>query len=286
MRYFVLSRALSAAFLAVLVFALPASAEHITGDTFDDNSRDSHLWAIGVTRGRGVQVAEVNGRLEITVPATSGGDTFSDGYVSRCVLSGDFTVSVDYQLLEWPAANGVRVGLVVAPSAAFDGGNYGLSRVSFGTFADFPGYPREVLTADGGGAINVMPASGLAGTLRVARNGTQMTASAREGDAWMELGRGVGPAGDVFVAIGAWSHDYAFQHQTVRAAFDNLRVEQGGFLCPDDGLPGGGGDGDGGITPPGGATTPELPSLGLLAAGLGGMFGGVQALRGRSRKSR
>jgi len=59
-----------------------------------------------------------NGRVEMTISADAVPyGTFQQlggGYQVRCKFPGDFDTQVDYELLEWPPANGVSISLVAA----------------------------------------------------------------------------------------------------------------------------------------------------------------------------
>lgn len=59
------------------------------------------------------EIDEVNRRVEVSHSASASGYIFYSQYKSTCGLKGDFDIQVDYKLLEWPSANGIRVGLAV-----------------------------------------------------------------------------------------------------------------------------------------------------------------------------
>ena len=82
-------------------------------DDFNDNDINIDRWTY-FTNSSQPTLEEVNGRIEMSLPATSEdgpGGVFGAWLESRCRLKGDFDIQTDYQLLEWPEANGVRIGL-------------------------------------------------------------------------------------------------------------------------------------------------------------------------------
>ena len=104
-------RTLLALGFALVALAAPdiSSAAVLFSDDFNDNVINTSLW--GVMHQGGTTVAETNQRLEITFPTTAHGSQFTAGLQITQVISGDFDFQVDYQLLEWPVGNGVRVGI-------------------------------------------------------------------------------------------------------------------------------------------------------------------------------
>ncbi len=223
---------LSAMMLAV-VAAQQSVAQAIFADDFDDNTTDTTRWS-AFTQGSGPTIAETNQRLEISFPATSSDPSvFSGRYESSCTASGDFDAQVDFHLLEWPAENGVRVGLstdIAGPAG------YSTERVSFGSGQqDFPGNKqREVYVSDFSGSVQGFVAtSDLAGKLRQTRVGSTIRSYHYDAAAgtWIETASANSVLGASTFVLGAWSHDYAFSDQTVRVAFDNFVVE-GALDCP------------------------------------------------------
>ena len=99
--------------------ALSSEVSTVFSDDFDDNVINSSIWTASVS-GSGPTIAEVNQRLEISLPGGSqdgSGSIFSANCTNRCTLSGDFDVQVDYQVMTWPTANGVPVGLSASGGA-------------------------------------------------------------------------------------------------------------------------------------------------------------------------
>lgn len=118
---------------------------------------------------------------------------------SNCKLRGDFDVQVDYALLAWPFANGVRVGL----SAADLGSPGAVERTSFSTYTnfDFPGEPREVyLTHLSDGVNGITETGDVAGKLRLVRTGNQLTGYAFTSGEWVPIHTAATSTADTAIA--------------------------------------------------------------------------------------
>lgn len=199
-------------------------------DNFDDNAIDTAHWAVEI-RDSGPSLAEANQRLEMTVPANSSGDDFAAWFDSLCQLRGDYDIQVDYALLTWPNANGVRVGL--------SDSNAVMHRVSSGIQPnDYPGGPDLYMTifdtADH--VVGITPTSDLSGKLRLQRVGSTINSYYFNSDAWVLNASNSGStyAEDNHFALGAWSADSVFTDQDVKVAFDNLIINSGNLVCPAD----------------------------------------------------
>jgi len=191
----------------------------------------ARLWTPRV-EGSGPSLALVNGRLELAFPADASNDpatgAFAAGYDSRCRLRGDFDVTLEYLLLDWPISNGIRNGIVV-------GGTWSsgaVERTSFGTDADYPGTPREVyLTHMADGVNGIVETGDMAGTLRLVRSGTTLTGLRATPEGWAEIHAGAVAHDDLSVTLQSWSHDYAFTDRAARLAFTGFRVRAGAVIC-------------------------------------------------------
>ena len=207
---------------AIVGCTLCASSAYGFVDDFNDDVVDDALWDIAL-KGSGPTIEEVNQRLQIRLPGSShdaGDGVFAAGYRSKCLLQGDFDIQVDYELLDWPFSNGVRVGLGY-------GGIGVVTRSSLGTAADYGGLPRDVATLDVMGPAVFVVAVSMTGSLRLTRFGNVWTGFYREGDQWTQIGSSSGLASDIRVDIAAWSHDYAFTDHDVLIALDNFRINSG-----------------------------------------------------------
>lgn len=245
--------------LSILIFmASGAVAEIATFDNFNDNVTNTNLWTACIDEEGGVTVAETNGRLEISIAATANGITFGGGYESQMKLSGDFDLQVDYELLEWPYANGVRVGLGVSPMNSA----YLVERISFGnpSTGDYPyAHSRDNYLSDSSVAGVVFGTTDdLSGTLRITRTGRLISYYYYGDSDWELISSILATSADVRFSLSAWSHDFVFSDAPVVVAFDNVKLSNAN------------------LTP-----VPEPATITLLAFGVLGLaFLGIQKRRG------
>jgi hypothetical protein len=183
-------------------------------DSFDDDVTDPNLWTVDV-RGVGPTIAERNGQVEMFFPAWSnnGADIgFSASYISKEIFTGDFDLQVDFDCSDWPAGNGVRLGLSIAPwfVTARVSNVYGLDR-------------QEAYVLGHYGGLTVLGTSDLSGSLRMVRKGAVLTGYYWDQQrGWTVIGSGTGPSGYVYFAFSAWSSDAHFGGKPVSVAFDNF----------------------------------------------------------------
>ena len=212
--------------ILTLLLLPEAGLAQVVYDNF--NSANRPRWNT-LTDGLGPDSAEANRRLEIVIPADStespvslfGG--FSVSYLSVCRLQGDFDIRVSYALLEFPALNGVRVGLGVEERGQF---SRAVERTSFSQHDALP--PGEVYLTDFGGVIQV-PTTDTLGRLRLVRQGNALTGyyfDANSGD-WQSIASAAYTTNEVYFAIAAWSQSSYFDDKTVKVAFDQVVIEQG-----------------------------------------------------------
>ena len=197
--------------------ALLTSASVPFIEPFDRETLNDALW-FPPYRNPGTTVGVVDGELEVGVAGDATLDPRSGlgaGVTTRCTLTGDFDVSVDYRLLEWPEANGVNVNL------SLDGGSSVFRSNTFGESvgAWFPPF--------GGTEAYAAPA----GTLRLARSRGVVTASYRRDGAWVLLRSALLGNGPQRVTLSIWVDGARFARESVRVAFDNLRVTRGRWSC-------------------------------------------------------
>jgi hypothetical protein len=222
------SVSLCLALCSALLFGTQAHAQVLIED-FDDDSIDPALWTAHVY-GSGPQLAEVNGQLEIVIPATSSGADFGVKLSSNFLLRGDFEVQVDFRLIEWPYSNGVRLGLGTDQDGLLP--HPGVERISFGQ-SDYPWAPREAYLTDFPDGVHGITATDDAvGTLRLVRKGNWQTGYYHDPDGWVSIHTGPAPTTDVGIKIAAWS-GYQFTQRDVTAAFDDLVVNRGVLVWPD-----------------------------------------------------
>ena len=203
--------------LGLLLAGLGASHAGLTiTDDFNDNIRNPEIWNAPVIAGSGPSLVEANGRVEVVIPAWSSGSEINAAYTTTTFVNGDFDQRVDYSLLDWPAQNGIRVGIGVAISFGAS-----TSRISFGV-GDV-GSGEVYLTHFSDGVHAITPTADRAGSLRMVREGNIYSGyywSAAVSQ-WVLLHTGPGPSGAAQLAIAVWSTGAYFNDQTVRVAFDN-----------------------------------------------------------------
>jgi Tol biopolymer transport system component len=190
-------------------------------ETFD--SRNGNLWQ-SFQNGSGATNSEANGKLTTTLAADSlqGGqyNEIEAHWGTNCELLGDFDVQVDYELLEWPAANGVQAGL-----DSFDATNPIFAIRESQAFGEQ--YSSWIPQS-----FNSLPTSDLAGTLRVQREGSTAVVSYLTGATWVSIASGPTTTSPASITLGANSGMDRFAHEEVKIAWDNLRINSGSISCP------------------------------------------------------
>jgi hypothetical protein len=217
--------------LAIVAAALTSPAVAWAGvvtpvsidDRFSGASIDyTHVWAWWGTNQPGLAAfAQGGGVLTVNVTAGAQPD-FNVSGQTRCLAHGDFDAQLDFDLLAWPAQNGVWVSLMVG------GTPYNVYRVSW----QFP--QSEAYGAYLPPAGTTLPATGTIGTLRLTRQGDIFTAYYRSGLRWIPIISGTGPTGDVPLTLGVFNISAAasFTGQPVTVAFDNFHVFADHIICP------------------------------------------------------
>lgn len=188
---------------------------------FDDGRIDPATWHT-IVSGSGVSIAESGGRLVVDFAAGAApGGPFAqlETHVGlQCQLAGDFDMQVGYSLLDWPAANGLQAFL--SGFSSFTSGQ--VFRESkpwgerYGSWID-PSF-AAVETADAAGAFRLTRAAGV------------VTASYRDGDAWVPLNSASRPE-PMVAAVGAGDFQ-TFSGLRVSVAFDDFRLRSGELSCP------------------------------------------------------
>jgi RHS repeat-associated protein len=165
--------------------------------------------------------SERNQRLEVTLPASARGVTFGAGYSARCLLTGDFDVQVDYELMSWPTGNGVHVELGVASSTAQGRSVERLSQSDVGDIytSGWPTAQVNVATSDETGG------------LRLRRSGTTFDAYYWNAASWTKFNTYAGTATDLRPGLSVWSRDSYFTGQEVKTTFDDYVVNSGTVNC-------------------------------------------------------
>jgi Tol biopolymer transport system component len=201
-----------------LAFA-PLSLPFPITDNFDNSTRNVDLWSI-IHDDVGGFVQWTNGRLEMRIAADgiqgNGQSNLGVHVGVNCLLSGDFDVQVDYQLLEWPPGDSVNVGIV----AFFTNGSIERSGLQFGEFYNSFVDPSfgSVATQD------------TSGSLRLVRSGGTTTSYYKSGGTWVPLASA--PAQPTTAIVGLSFKSYSdFGQQEAKVAFDNFRLDATNVDC-------------------------------------------------------
>jgi|SRR5579884_2122233 len=217
--------------LCLTVLSGGLASAQVLVDSFNENQMNPAMWQI-FSQGSGPTVALANQRMEISFPANSsgGGDSFGVGFISVSLLRGDFDMQVDYQLLTWPATNGVRLGFSLEPLGL---GGATVHRVSLGA-NEQAGQPRESYTVATESTYARTATNDLSGKLRLVRTGATITGYYwNQGTSqWIAVGSLAYTDEDMRFSLTAWSGDGQFAGQPVQVAFSNFLLNKGTVVCP------------------------------------------------------
>ena len=130
-------------------------------------------------------------------------------YTSDCVATGDFDVRVHYNLVSWPAANSVRVGLLVNnPDYPSPNGSLTVERTSFAATGDVGTGENYVMNAvDPGGPFQTVPTGSTTGDLRANQKGAVITTYYKDsttGGKWQKIGTSPAYTEPVTVGLQIW----------------------------------------------------------------------------------
>jgi DNA-binding SARP family transcriptional activator len=193
-------------------------------DDFADPAFTGRMWNLELS-GTGVEPLEQSGQLEFLIAqdATVDGDTSVDGrYRARCTMLDDFDAQVDFQLVDWPAANGVNIRL----GAVVGGDLWTASRVGARADGALEGYAGDVRSSHGR-----TQTEDVSGSLRVARTHDVLSTYYRGKLGWVQLASGRDPRfADLVLYVDA-AND-GFGHHSTRVAFDNFRATAEHMFCP------------------------------------------------------
>jgi hypothetical protein len=207
-------------------------------DTFTGD-RVSPFWSL-TTRGSGPTIVQVNGQLEVTLPAGTslGSDGFADASaLMTCRFPGDFDMQVDYRLLSGLLpTDGINLGFEVTE---FNGQSYSGQHGLFvhnaggnnhGIATNFPdpGVFRPPYN-------DFVPDTSQSGTLRLVRTTTagvtRMTAYRLHGVPWSFTSLAYTAPTSQAARLYVFTNRSPFS-APVRVAFDNFKVNGGAIICP------------------------------------------------------
>lgn len=191
----------------------PAVPPTRIADDFGDGAIDREVWQDTVI-GIGSSVSEANGRLEVELrpEATGGPPEFAAQVVLGCKLPGDFDVRVDFELLDWPAENGVTVHL----AAIWERTAVDIARQSHAWGENYGTWFTQ-------GTGTARPTTHLRGALRIRRQDWYASTYYRNAGRWERIGSFF-TGGAPRILLKASSTDGWFADKTVRVAFDNFTL--------------------------------------------------------------
>lgn len=198
-----------------LAFPTPSTSLPFADD-LADSQRNVDRWAV-LHDGTGGYEDETNGQVELTIdadakPSSGPFPAINVRYEFACVLTGDFDAQVDYELLDWPAANGAYLHL-----SAWDvGASVSRQSESWGE-----AYGASIPPS----SWAVAPTTDTRGRLRLQRTGSTVTSSNWDGDEWVPLLSGEPPSNGPAVVLLELAAYGSFAHQRVRVAYDNFRLD-------------------------------------------------------------
>jgi len=193
----------------------PSRSGTIT-ENFDNNQYNTELWWI-YSIGQDVTATVTNNRLEITLPASSGGTLYLGNMGSNFTLVGDFDMQVDYTLLTWPANNASQVGLTISQANDFS-----IFRRSRGLDEGGGG---EIYFTMIKGVMTQVFAGGSSGKLRMTRVDNTMSGFYWDGAAWQLVGSSADSSlGSATTVHLGFDRDTAFSGPSVKIAFDNVQL--------------------------------------------------------------
>jgi hypothetical protein len=180
-------------------------------DNFSGASLNTGLW-VDISQG-GPSISQTSGQLQVTIPGTSTGD-WNGNIQSKFILIGDFDVQADFSLLNWPADNGIRVGIRATGA---------VERVGAGA-----GFGEEYLTDFGGNLLGRVGTVDTSGALRMTRTGNILEGfyRAEDGVSWTSLGSWSDPTfgANTKILLGTWSGPPFFGGKDAIVAFKNFQV--------------------------------------------------------------
>jgi hypothetical protein len=196
--------------VAAVGFAAPSSPVRTLTDPF--NRLSPAVWTVTATPS-GPRAGVSQGRLEIAFAPDVSGPVSMAKVECKARIHGDFDARVDYQLLEWPPAGGVKLSLGTEEGSIQRAGD--------------PNQGGEVyLTHFAADAIaGQTPTADMAGSLRLVRRGNVLTGYALRNGQWAPVHTAtLASRVPVRLHLAAWSHDSIFSRKPVRVAFDNFRL--------------------------------------------------------------
>jgi hypothetical protein len=176
--------------------------------------------------GTGTTVTERNRSLEVSFAADAAQAPNGQGFNmmaaqvgTECRFLGDFDVSVSYELIDWPPANGVMLQL----AAWFRSSNMGIVRQSQRSGA-------EIYWAWHGSSGTSVGTLDRRGALRLSRVGSHVAGYIRANGRWVRIWSSTA-SGAPTIGLQAMSTDEWFADAPVTAAFDDFEIKAAKPVC-------------------------------------------------------
>ena len=189
-----------------------------TGAAIDDPLNgsviDAATWT--VSTGPDIEVYE-SGRLVVHV-GVDAPNAFVVGLFTLCHARGDFDAYVSYDLAMWPRLNELWLEL-------------GATGTPFGTYVTSRDYTDNYGVYFPPVGLEV-GASGSRGGLRLSRSGSRWTGYYLDGDHWILLGSGDGPAEDVGLNLIVANDQPPFGGREALVYLRNFRLTADRLVCP------------------------------------------------------
>jgi hypothetical protein len=210
-----------AAIFLLAIFLLSFSPAYGSGtitENFIGNQYNTDLWSLW-NMGQGITAQVANNRLEVTV----GGNGYAGLNGWGFTLIGDFEMTVDFTLINWPAANGTQLTIGTFDPSYQSQVQVGRANTRIPTIVGVEQYFAFIM-GDNHATDITGPTEG--GTLRLVRTGNMMEGSYWNGAGWVtilaatnaNLGKRVG----VTMGIGPNANNYS--GISAQAAFSNIRI--------------------------------------------------------------
>ena len=199
--------------------------ETATAIDCDQSSWKGTVW--NVSSAGNTVVTQTSSSLTVKFGTGTTADPIST-YVSDCVALGDFDAHVHYNLVTWPTANSVRVGLLVNnPDYPTPNGSLTVERTSFAATGDVGIGENYVMNAvDPGGAFETMPTTATTGDLRAKQKGAVITTYYKDSTTagkWQKIDTSPAYTEPVTLGLQVWG-DKDQLPGAVKAKFTNFKL--------------------------------------------------------------
>jgi hypothetical protein len=195
-------------------------------DSMKGREINTMVWDVQSAGSGPTEVADRDG-THLTIPAHATSDStgaLKARISTYCTLAGGFDVQVDYNLVRWPRANGVALGLYAAYADAIRESS---------PAGDFYVGARRTLDPPDGRPRRRTRTDDTHGTLRLVRDENRMMIFARDGGDWRTLYEFPNPTpATVPVYIELYTTNQRFSHRQAEVELTNFRVNSGSLECP------------------------------------------------------